>query len=1064
MTPPRFRILDSTGSQLSCETCRTIPSPLAGEGSMPSVDSFTLSSSPDDRFQLPRFQPPSLFSLAFAELPFSAVAARRLPGSLLVQIPVPAAASTAPSLGFADFLPALVELANHIERMDLDFYRIPVNRGSGLCRFSEYTPRAIRPDRCNLTIHPGTTARGHGEIRPIRGGTESLITRVLVDFRPNVVNLLPGLPSLEIDGFAAVDPPRIRFNRDFPSREGSVLGMSGGDYDYENPMSTGENFTTPFESGAEPPPGDHRYWMFRFLPIADTAVAGLQQAFSDGDFSPVLNQGLGALLLWAFLPTAGLYEAQPYEELGLPFNTFPRRLGDLLRLLSPLFSQESREALRQSAPLINPNTEYIDGAGVRRTIPLDPEEVQQINRERRVQGLPLIGRNRGGILDWISSELVQDPERLGALDEDQLPFITVHARLEDVTLNLPMGRLEIRAGTELRAHFAIERFRDSETGQWRARRSLRITLEPASLGPLQFQMQDAPIEASSLSARRVVLMIPSLDHLGDAQDPQLPRWSVILEDAQARGLRWGDEASPFRLEAEHGRIGRVRIDRYPHSLRGDIERIRARNLRVHQETGGLAVDRAVIPSLRIRGSYPPGEAQRLTVRMDRLESEGFLNFGWEREAVPTHVNLRARATLEDLNFHQETDALTRRTRLGFDITGSVDSAELRHEHLGAASFTTRGAQPFHGTFTSATDRPRDPQAPVPAAQFSLDLDLPFIEFWTQGSLVEIAEGSSTLERGTLRLSPGQIALEGELDLHAALPRGLGEGPTDIGNFIIQPRIEDLRVQGPARFEFFTGGWRLSRPEAAAGRPLGITFRIADSRIEHRPRPLPPYLARLPQAAIIQTDLALLNAEVRVEDLREVEYRQIGTEAEPRGGFTRLESGAIAAHHLLGSGNIWINLAIWGFVRGFFPHLGTGSGTVRASRPSSAPLTRHLDAPTRDLLGDGDFFRLGGVRFRRYSNGWESELTDVLLNVHEEGGRSQFGMIRIPEVILAERQTRTPLPPESDWMSPILGESEGHVRIERDWEWYLDPNFLLNIFLDEPERGGSFRFVRWPAQP
>ena len=59
--------------------------------------------------------------------------------------------------------------------------------------------------------------------------------------------------------------------------------------------------------------------------------------------------------------------------------------------------------------------------------------------------------------------------------------------------------------------------------------------------------------------------------------------------------------------------------------------------------------------------------------------------------------------------------------------------------------------------------------------------------------------------------------------------------------------------------------------------------------------------------------------------------------------------------------------------------------------------------------------------------------DFILNLHNEGQNEQFVMIRIPEI-----------------------KSDGHTP-------GVDPRFIADIFLNEPLRGGSFCFVRWPEK-
>ncbi|MCE9625783.1 MAG: hypothetical protein K8R69_10105, partial [Deltaproteobacteria bacterium] len=307
--------------------------------------------------------------------------------------------------------------------------------------------------------------------------------------------------------------------------------------------------------------------------------------------------------------------------------------------------------------------------------------------------------------------------------------------------------------------------------------------------------------------------------------------------------------------------------------------------------------------------------------------------------------------------------------------------------------------------------------------------------------IPVRDGSFHLTDGHMTLRQGSMVFDGDLDLRASLPNGFSEGPTELDNLTISPSIEDLHLSGRAHFEFFRDGWSLRRSEGAA--PLNIGFRIADSWLSHCPGSLPGFLDRLPAASVIQTRVQISGAQVELEDLRSVEYRQVETETGRRGQIRELQSGPITVHHLLGGGSIWVGLPIWGFVRGFFPNLG-GASTRRERRPDMSPLTAHLPTAVRDVLGNGDFFRIGGVALTRDEHGdWRTQIDDMILNIHEADGRGQFGGIRLPRIVLESRET--------------AGGA-------RRTSFELDPNYWANIYLNDPDRGGSFRFVRWMLPP
>ncbi len=910
---------------------------------------------------IPNFRLPSVFSRPWTEIVHPP--AFRFNTSL-VAAGTPVARSEAPQrLSMVDFLPAIATLADGIERMDLDFFNVSVNGGSNLSRFSEYTPRAIRPAEPNLIVYANTRARIHGEIRPVRGTGESLITRMSVDFNPNVWNVV-ALNNLEIDGFAAVDPPTIRYDRRFLSRTSVDEIIGHGEFGYENPLGTGTALATPFDGEAETPP--HRDWMFRFSPVPTSGLSMLQESVANGD--TLLRFGYGALMLWAFFPTLGLTDASHYDSLGIRYNTFPRRFGDVVRIFSPLFDPDHGFALREAAPFINPNTEMIVTEeelawmneeraqhsppllalrGLRQAIPRDRLAVERFNEHRRQlnvdrarQGLPTlpeISASRGPVIDWFATDLARDVTRLAAIADADLPYVDARLRLRDVTLPLPIGQLQLRQGTEIRAHYFLERVEHPGPGESSVRLALNLTLEPLEVGRVSIDQRGVGINAQSLTVTRGVieLRFPMM------QDPNTsaPSPSVHLR----------------------------------------LEGVQAQGLELNAEEAGL---HAVLP----------------TARIGSLEFTRSSNRDWSIQLANLHGE----------NVEVDHPAL--------DLTlGSIDLPELNvQRHYNAAG------------------EPEELVIRGPALG---------IEGIHTDGRIPIRDGSFHLNNGEISLRQGSMNFEGDLDFRAALPNGFSEGPTVLGNLTLSPDIEDLHVAGRAHFEFFQDGWNLRRAEGGA--PLNIGFRIANSSLSHCPSTLPGFLADLPAADIIETRVQVTGAEVQLEDLQSVQYRQVDTEAGRRGQIRELHSGPITVHHVTGGGSIWVGLPIWGFVRGLFPELGvTGSARSRSRerRPDMSVLTAHLPQAVRDLLGDGDFLRIAGIDHSRDSEGnWQTQITDLIMNIHETGGRGQFGGIRVPSFRLESGAA-----------------TEGRRRPVLSDYW-------ANIFLNDPDRGGSFRFVRWPVR-
>jgi len=181
------------------------------------------------------------------------------------------------------------------------------------------------------------------------------------------------------------------------------------------------------------------------------------------------------------------------------------------------------------------------------------------------------------------------------------------------------------------------------------------------------------------------------------------------------------------------------------------------------------------------------------------------------------------------------------------------------------------------------------------------------------------------------------------------------------------------------------------------------------------------------------------------------------------------------------------LAIWGMIRGLFPVLGHAASETAPTRPDPAPLVSHLPEETLCELGDGDFFRLGGIDYRYYPlteenfdsrsarslrrepprGDWEARIDDLIVNLHEAavpGGprsRSQYVLMRIPEAHVGRLWTD-----DARWRScPAAADASDAVCGEERTFWNLGiGDFLGSFYLNDPQRGGSFLFRRGFLSP
>lgn len=938
-----------------------------------------------------------------------------------------------------DWVRSLRGVANQIERLDLDFYKLPVNRGTGLTRFSEYTPRLMRPKGPTLAVPEGTTARAHGEIRPVEGSEESLITRVMWDFDPNVIYMQDSVaPNLEINGAAAVDPPIITFDKTFPSPKKTVLNLSGGDVTYENPLETGDAMTTPFDSTAPAPPNGHQYWMFHFQPVNKNLISGLEEAISEGATAPAITPGLGALYLWAFLPEAGLYQDADFDAYKIPFNTFPRRFGDLIDMLTFHADFEKRRQRLADAPLINPNTEYIDSDGKRQRIPDDPKKVEEINKERAEKDRPPLGRSRGGIIDWIFTDLAKDWKRLRGMKESELPYGNVHLRMREGFLDLPIGKIHLDPKTDIQMKYYLRKVVTDDPLRPEAKLAMHLEisnfrLEGTKENPgVDLKIGDMVVKAEGLVAKKAVIDIPDFglfrsgptstaDFIEGGSWQKPDAMTVNLEGVEVTGLQIGKENKDWNVEITSASIGKLDLTRDFRVWKAHMEKFSLKDLNVELNRPGLPIHKIHVPETLLPNSDFDlnqdvlGRIEKLGLVIPELPSnlEVKLGFGGD---LPVEVKVSTSGLLKNIDYHYEK----------------------------------KGEKPTH----------------------RLGVELPSVKIAVEGSVLKMpiqSTAQAAISNGTFGIDEKGTHLEGDLDLSAKAATeviGFGRGETKLGSFTLakgSPRISNLGGQGHFRLDFMPDGWRLSNPQHEKN-PLNIEF-DAGIKFTHRPKVEDSPVGGLKESEIVKTEFDLQSAHGLVRDLREMAYHQGAVSGE----LTDLEIGSIFLNGLKGSGKIWAPLAIWGFVRLNLPSFG-GSPNASgpdAKRPSASiplppdptPLLKQIpsgvmaqlkkdnpglnDAQVLEKFKGENFFLLDDVRYHNEGSGeWSAFLGNLVLNIQEQPVkdvpfRGSFGMLRIPGIQLKKNGT--------------------------DYKFEIDDkNLFQYIFLNEPPRGGSFCIVKWPA--
>jgi len=971
----------------------------------------------------------------------------------------------------ANWMDLILHMAGNISSIDIDIHRVPINRGSGLCRFPEYWPKKSRPERknCNIEIKPKTTARVHAEIRPIIGKKQSWINRMSVDFSPNVKNLVPKLPGLEIDGFSAVDLSKkdMKFDRSFTERDKTVKFVGSADFNYENTMARNVPLATPFGKAVKAPPSGKAGWMFRFFPVKDTVFGKLSESVADHQ---------GKILLWAYLPTMGLTDRELYKDLGIPYNTFPRKFDDLLRLLLPLFDSVKGKKLLQAAPYINPNTEYINEHGVRSKIPEDVNEIHKANKrirkanKTRKDKIPEIkARSRGVIVDWIFSELVNDLKRFRNTPEADLPYATIHMQMKATTLKLPMGQVEITPNTDLKLTYKLERAKDPKTGEIHPNLRVSVELNPLEFKDVDFKVGGYRIQAKNLKAKKVTLVLPSLK--GIIKNDPLPSktWTLKLEGVEAKGLKIGDDSGNFHVEVEQATFKKINFSGEKKGWSLAMAGFEGKQLIVRNPLGDLKVDQAKISkAIKVtQVHFPDGKPKDMYLKIPSIESKGSFALGKAGDSA-MEIQVKGSSTLKDIYFERHWNDKGSTMEGKLDFSGVVSTAQLKSQKLGTATFTTieeksKGdkAQNLSGSMVTKATLPKTKGKGPIKSEFTIEVKLPYVGFETDGRL-KIPKGSSTLRDGKLTLTQDSIGFEGDVKIQNTKLTGFGEGLTKLGNLVFEkdsdgkesPKLENIQVTGRVKFESNPKGWSLSKSPNAT-KPLTLSLDIADSHFSHQPDLKGTPVGNQPASKIIHSKVKLKSAKIQVEDLKKISYQKIknpnGTGAV--GMLSGFESGPLAIHHIEAEGTLWLPLLFWGYSRWLFPTLGgTGKATSKPKyvpqRPNVEVLTRHLSKDVQKTLGKGDFIRVAKVNYQHSANGdWENELEDLLINIHSEGiqkgkkqgKRSMFAMVRWPKLKVKCKD---------DKCTRDFGKG----------------NFWANIFIDSLDRGGTYQFVAWPEKP
>lgn len=910
---------------------------------------------------------------------------------------------------------ALGKFGDAVLRADVDFYNLPFSRNavgnakasSGLARFSEYHPKHLPHPKPNAIIPRETFGRAHAEVRPIRGTKESLLTRFVLDYQGGeVFSILPKpLRPLEIDCFTAVTPPTLEYDRSFKDRKAVRKIGRDGSVKYQNACREGK-LATPFDSVAAPPPktGNNPDWMFYFQPVRDTGRAKILEGF--------INRRVGALWLWASNPTYGFTDPTHYERFGIRYNTWPRRLGDLLRFFGPWLDAELRETLKQKAPYLNPNQEYLDAHGKRQSIPTDPAELAALNKERKTRGLPPVPRSRGPAVDWTFSDLLKDPERLKATPADRYPSISARIQLRPGSiLPLPeMGWLKLGEKNEIRFSYRIYPKEIVVGGKKEFRVFGEIRLQA---GPLEISGADLRLGPYRLQLRNGLKV--------DRLDLRLPM--EYLPDRPDRPGSW--------------RVGAGSVE---------IGGGKARGVHLHSPVGQI---RIAMAELKQASFHADADFQEFELTIPELKTSGTIAF-LPKNLPGTRLTLEGRGRLSNLRLRRIQEGGESRASLSLKVGGAFRKIQAESPVWGRVGFTQEEngiLHPLQGTFRADLATPRDPRAEKPPMDYELKLSLPYAGFHLGSLGLVMREGESFLKNGKIEVAPKRLALEGEIQLKVDEIKDLpGTDVLRLQRLTVYPHLEEIFLKGGVRLEYSPEKFSLKK----LGEHLSLEFKLTDSRFTHLPFDEDRLKAK-PLDKVVRSDVAIDQALVEISDLQEVEYRTLETDGSRRGQVSELRAGPILIHHIQGGGEIWVNTLLWSWLRGHFPKFGVPLAEVphplkkpppkKNMRPDVEKILDQLTPELRaklwdEALGDySNFVYLGGLSVQSDPAGKRSSrtiLSDLRINAHETGHYWQFALLRIPKIILRQSFGKKGL--------PVVEVDAGFEKI------------FTHIFLKEPKRG------------
>jgi len=420
-----------------------------------------------------------------------------------------------------------------------------------------------------------------------------------------------------------------------------------------------------------------------------------------------------------------------------------------------------------------------------------------------------------------------------------------------------------------------------------------IALENPYLRSVTLHYGTIALTLRNVRAERIEYRFPSPREIRERHLSAEQIWTQghwIVRGLQADSLRIENplyqlsiEIRNLRAEAERGSEP---VTTSPQVISIPITRLSAES--IHTSMGGLGEISAENTELsQLNFEIGP---ERLIARAGRISSRASIEYRGSDPASSTHIRLGAETTLTDLRFqmdyplegplHGEVD---------FGITTDLGSGTLDLGRSGTIHLTRGSLR--NGSFHSEFRIPTDP-----------------------------ASAREYLNR-----------LEGELDVEVERIDHF-QSDFNIPGFFLDGSLENLRLQGPARFVYGHDRLSIERPTEATT-PLSLEAVIVETRLQHDPRVSDSTLRRIPSSDVVRTDATIHRARVRIDDF--VRYASLpastGSTGEVPPRRLEVDFRGLRVTEIQAGGELWAALPPWRYLRGILS-LGGSFIPLQRGRP------------------------------------------------------------------------------------------------------------------------------------